>query len=188
MLSLTQLWLPIIASAIAVFFASSLIHMVLKYHNSDYRKTPNEDEVRAALKPVANAPGMYFVPHMLDMKETQKPENVQKFVEGPIAMMTVRPPGKPAMGASLAQWFVLNLFVSLIAAYLATKMVPLGASFLATCRPIAAVTFMSYAAGAISNGIWYGKPWPVVAKELLDAVIYATVAACVFAWLTPGAP
>ena len=183
--SVMQLWLPIVASAIGVFVASSIVHMVLKYHNTDYRRLPNEEEARATLRSSAAAPGMYFVPHMADMKEMQKPENVQKFVEGPIAMITIRPTGKPAMGAPLAQWFVLNVFVSVVAAYLASKMVPAGASFLAICRPVATVTFMSYAAGSISSGIWYGRTWPAVVKELVDAAIYAAVAACIFAWLWP---
>ena len=78
--SVMQLWLPIILSAIAVFIASSIVHMVIKWHNSDYHKLPNEEEVRACLKSSSSAPGMYFVPHMADMKEMAKPENVQKFV------------------------------------------------------------------------------------------------------------
>ena len=183
---MVQLWLPVIAAAIGVFVASSLVHMVFKWHNSDYRKLPNEDDARGALKSVAAAPGMYFIPHCPDMKEMQKPENIQKFVEGPVAMMTVRPAGKPAMGGPLAQWFVLSLFVSAIGGYVAFHMVPPSASFLAVCRPMAVVTFMAYAVGALSNGIWYGKPWNVVMKELLDAAIYAAVAACIFAWLWPA--
>ena len=49
MVSLTQLWVPIILSAVIVFLASSLIHMVFKWHNADYRRLPDEDAVRAAL-------------------------------------------------------------------------------------------------------------------------------------------
>ena len=33
-----SLWLPILLSAVYVFIASSLVHMVLKYHCSDYSK------------------------------------------------------------------------------------------------------------------------------------------------------
>jgi hypothetical protein len=186
MLSVWQVWLPILGSAIGVFVASSLVHMVLKCHNSDYRKLSNEDEARALLRPAT--PGMYFVPHCADMKELQKPENIQKFVEGPVAMITIRPSGKPSMGKPLMQWFLLNLFVSVIAGYVATKMVVPGASFLAVCRPISTITFMSYAAGSLSAGIWTGRSWPSVMKELGDAAIYAAVAACIFAWLWPGAP
>jgi len=184
MLSVSQVWLPILGSAFGVFVASSLVHMVLKWHNSDYRKLSNEDEARGLLR--AAAPGMYFVPYCADMKELQKPGNIQKFVDGPVAMITIRPSGKPSMGKPLVQWFLLNLFVAVIAGYVATKMVAPGASFLAVCRPVATLTFMSYAAGSLSSGIWAGRSWPSVAKEVADAAIYATVAACIFAWLWPG--
>jgi hypothetical protein len=187
MLSVMQLWLPIILSAIAVFIASSVVHMVIKWHNSDYRKLPNEDEVRACLKSASGAPGMYFVPHMGDMKEMRKPENVQKFVDGPIALITIRPPGAPKMGPQLTQWFILGLFVSAIAGYLASKTVPADASFLAVCRPVSIVAFMAYGVGALINGIWWGKSWSSVVKEVLDAIIYSAITACVFAALWPGA-
>ena len=36
MIGIMSLWLPIVLSAIIVFLASSVIHMVLKYHNADY--------------------------------------------------------------------------------------------------------------------------------------------------------
>jgi len=32
---LAALWLPIVLSAVIVFVASSILHMVLKYHQSD---------------------------------------------------------------------------------------------------------------------------------------------------------
>jgi H+/Cl- antiporter ClcA len=37
MIPLTALWLPILLSAVVVFFASFIMHMVLTYHKSDYR-------------------------------------------------------------------------------------------------------------------------------------------------------
>jgi hypothetical protein len=43
MIPLTALWLPIMVSAVIVFFASFIIHMVLTYHKSDYRKLSDED-------------------------------------------------------------------------------------------------------------------------------------------------
>ena len=46
MLTLASLWLPIVLAAVAVFVVSSLIHMVFRWHASDYRKLSNEDEVR----------------------------------------------------------------------------------------------------------------------------------------------
>ena len=185
--SVMQLWLPIILSAIAVFIASSIVHMVIKWHNSDYHKLPNEEEVRACLSATSKAPGMYFVPHMADMKEMAKPENVQKFVDGPIVLLTIRPPGPPKMAPQLIQWFFLGLFVSAVAGYLAAKTVPVGANFLAVCRPVSIVAFMAYGVGSLINGVWWGKPWSTVVKDLLDAIIYSVVTACVFAAMWPHA-
>lgn len=47
---LTALWLPIIVSAVGIFVASSLLHMAFKWHMSDYKKFPNEDDVRTAIR------------------------------------------------------------------------------------------------------------------------------------------
>ena len=55
MVSLMQLWLPILLSAVFVFIASALINMVLSFwHRADYHGFSNEDEVRAALRKVSS--------------------------------------------------------------------------------------------------------------------------------------
>ncbi len=43
MVGVTALWLPIVLSAVIVFFASFVIHMVLKYHWGDWTKLPSEE-------------------------------------------------------------------------------------------------------------------------------------------------
>ena len=78
MVTLAQLWAPILLSAFLVFIGSSLVHMVLKWHNSDYRKLSNEDEVRAAIRKGNPPPGQYIMPYCTDPKEQAKPENQQK--------------------------------------------------------------------------------------------------------------
>jgi hypothetical protein len=166
---------------------SSLVHMVFKWHNNEYRRLPNEEEARTALRSSAGSPGMYFVPHMSHHKEMQEPEMLKKFVDGPVAMITMRRAGPPTMGPALGQWFVLNLAVAALCAYLACRAVPAGASFLAVARYASLVTFAAYGVGAISSGIWMGKPWSAVFKELLDAFIYGLVTACVFGALWPAA-
>jgi len=45
MVPLAALWLPILLSAIIVFVASSVMHMLLPYHRSDYRQLPEEDRL-----------------------------------------------------------------------------------------------------------------------------------------------
>jgi hypothetical protein len=41
---------------------------------------------------------------------------VKKFTDGPVVGLTVRPNGPPGFGRNLAQWFLLCLFVSFVAA------------------------------------------------------------------------
>lgn len=186
MISLAQLWIPILVSAVGVFIASSLIHMVFKWHNSDYLKLPNEDAVRAAIGKPGPAPGQYLLVHCPDMKGMQKPEVQQKFKEGPVGFLVLMKPGMPNMGPMLGQWFALNLVVAFMVAYLAGRVLPAGTEGLAVCRLTATVAFMAYAVGSVSDGIWFGRPSRTVAKDLLDAAIYATVTAIAFAALWPN--
>ena len=50
MVSLTALWLPILVSSVVVFLASSVLHMVLKYHHKDYRKLPDEEALQTVMR------------------------------------------------------------------------------------------------------------------------------------------
>ena len=185
MVSLTQLLVPIALAAVLVFVASAVIHMVIKWHNADYRKLANEDAVRAAINASAATPGLYLMPYCTSGKDMQSPEMQQKFREGPIAFLAVRPSGIPSMGQPLALWFVLTVLVAAAVGYLASRTVPAGASFLAVGRVVGLTTFLAYACGGISNAIWYGKPWPSAIKEAADAFIYGLVTACAFGWLWP---
>ncbi len=185
MISLDQLWIPIVLSAVLVFAASSLIHMVFKWHNSDYHKLANEDEVRAVIRKANPAPGQYVMPYCADPKEMGKPEMVEKFKEGPDGFLVLMKPAAPSMGKPLALWFLLNVLISLAAGYLASRTVPEGASFLAVCRTVGIVTFLAYAGGSVSQAIWMGKQPSSAAKEVLDAFIYGLLSAVAFGWLWP---
>ncbi|MEO7810447.1 MAG: hypothetical protein ABIR73_00255 [Usitatibacter sp.] len=185
MVTLTQLWMPILLAAVLVFVASSLIHMVFKWHNPDYRKLGNEEEVRAALRATGAAPGQYMIPYCIGAEGAKDPVIQKKWQEGPIGFLMMRPAGMPSMGGTMAMWFAVTLLVALAAGYLASRTVPVGASFLAVCRVVGGATFLAYAFGGPINAIWGGKPWVSAAKEVLDAAIYATVSACAFAWLWP---
>ena len=57
MVPLTALWLPMLVSALFVFVASFVIHMVLPYHRGDYRKVQEESAVQDALRRFGIAPG-----------------------------------------------------------------------------------------------------------------------------------
>lgn len=185
MVSLGALLLPILLSAVLVFVVSSIIHMVLKYHASDYRQLPNEDAVRAAIRSGGAAPGQYVTPYVMDMKLMEKPEVKQKYTDGPVAVMYVRRPALPNMGSFLGQWFVYLLVVSLFVAYVASLALAAGTPYMTVFRLVGATAFLAYAAGAVPNAIWMGKPWSVTWKEMLDGLVYGLVTAGVFGWLWP---
>ncbi len=182
---LPTLWLPILLSAVAVFVASSLIHMVLKWHNSDYRVLPDEEGVRAALGKASPAPAQYVMPHCQDHKDMDKPEMKKKYEEGPVVFMTVFPNGAPAMGKLLVQWFLYALAVAFMAAYVASATLPVGAHYLRVFRVVGTVSFLTYVGGSVQSGIWMGKPWGSVVKDLADGLIYGLLSAGVFGWLWP---
>jgi hypothetical protein len=185
MVSLTQLWLPILLSAVFVFVVSSLIHMVFKWHNSDYRQLPNEDAVRAAFKGAGAEPGMYVIPHCKEMKDMGSPEMAAKFEEGPNGMVFLRPTGMPGIGKSLGQWFVLSLFVAFTVAYLAGMSLHSGAECMLVFRFTATATFLAYATGSVIMGIWMGQPWGAVIKDVFDGLLYALVTGGAFCWRWP---
>jgi hypothetical protein len=182
---LAALWQPIVLSAVLVFILSAIIHMVLKYHNSDYKRLPNEDAVRAALRSGNSSPGQYIFPHADDMKQMGSPEMQQKFIEGPVGVLYLKRPGPPTMGPALAQWFLFNLWVSLLVAYVAARTIPPGTEYLDVFCTVGVVTFLAYAAGVLPASIWMGKPWAVTAKEMFDGLLYALVTAGTFGWLWP---
>jgi len=187
MITLTQLWLTILLGAVFVFIASSLVHMVFRWHKTDYGKLPNEDEVRAVVRKGAGTPGQYMFPHCAGPKEAQAPEMQQKFTEGPVGVLRVLPNGAPAMGKLLGQWFALNLVVSFLIAYIAAHTLAPGAAPMHVLRVTASIGFLAYAVGSVGDGIWMGKPWAAVGKDLLDALIYGFAGGAAFAWLWPAA-
>jgi len=186
-IALPSLWLPILLSAVCVFAASSFIHMVVKWHASDYQPLPNEEEVRAAIRKGSPAPGQYVLPHCGDMKDLAKPEVQQKFVDGPVAMLMVSPNGLPAMGSALAKWFLFALLVAFMAAYIASRSLVPGTHYLQVFRLVSVVSFLAYGFGGIPNAIWMGKPWSTVAKDLADSLLYGLLSGGVFGWLWPHA-
>jgi hypothetical protein len=185
MVSLGSLWLAILLSSVLVFIVSAIVHMVLKYHNKDYTRLPNEDAVRAAIRSGNPLPAQYIIPYCAEMKQMENPEMKQKYTEGPVAVINLMRPGVPRMGKYLVQWFLFSLVVSFFIAYITAHAIPSGAKYLEVFRIVGAVGFLAYAAGQVPAAIWMGKPWRVAWKEVFDGLLYGLVTAGTFGWLWP---
>ncbi len=185
MVPIVSLWLPILLSAVIVFLASSLLHMVLPFHRSDFRKLGSEDEVMAALRRFNIPPGDYLVPCAGTPKEMGAPGFVDKMKKGPVAMMTVMQSGAPSMAGPLAQWFVYCLVVGIFAAYIAGRALGPGAHYLAAFRFAGATAFIGYSLALWQNTIWWKRNWITTVKANVDGLIYGLLTGGVFGWLWP---
>jgi len=184
MMFLSVLWLPIVLSAVIVFVASSVLHMVLKYHQSDCYQLPNEEQALAALRSAGVKPGYYHFPYTTH-KEMRSPAVMEKFKQGPVGILTVLPSGPPAMGKYLGSWFAYCIVVAFFTAYVTFHSIPPGANYLFVFRVAGAVAFMSYGLGPLVNSIWKGQPWSMTIKEVIDGLIYGLLTAGTFGWLWP---
>jgi hypothetical protein len=183
-----ELLLPAALSAVLVFIASSLIHIVLKLHNVDYHKLSNEDEVRAAINRGSPQPAMYTIPHCAGGKQAAMPDMQRKFEEGPVAVLSVRPKGGMKLGPFLGAWFAYTFVVSLLAGYVAHAALGPGAPYLAVFQLVGAAAWLAHSWSMPTESIWMGKPWGVTLRHMVDGLIYAALTAGTFAWLWPEGP
>ena len=186
MVTLSSLWLPIVVSAVAVFIVSSIVHMALGYHRSDFARLPKEGEVLAALRAAGLKRGAYMFPFCESMKDMGSAEVKARYEQGPVGMLTILPNGMPAMPKFLAQWFVFTLVIGVFAGYLASRTLAPGADYLQVFRIVGSSAFLGYAGAHAADPIWRGARWSTTFKNLFDGLLYGLVTAGVFGWLWPA--
>ena len=130
MVSLTALWLPIVLAAVAVFIASSIMHMVFKYHSSEFQQLPDEGAILDAMRSAKIGRGFYSFPYAGGMKEMGTPNMTEKYTRGPVGTMNINPSGPPAMGKPLTLWFLYSIVVGIFAGYLASRTLGPGTHYL----------------------------------------------------------
>ena len=184
MVLLASLWLPIVLSAVIVFIASSIMHMVLPYHKRDYSQLPNEDAVRATLRAANLKRGLYVMPYCTH-QNMKSPETMAKYKEGPVGFITILPSGPPSLPKFLIQWFIYCLVIGFFVAYLAAHTIAPGTNYLEVFRVVGTAAFLAYGLGLVTNGIWKGQLWSNTFKEIFDGLVYALLTAGTFGWLWP---
>lgn len=185
MVSLADLWLPILVSPVFVFLASAILNMALPWHRADFGKVPDEDKVMAALRAFAIPTGDYRVPCPGAMGDLKSPEFLDRMTTGPVMLITVVPPGPPALGAQLGQWFVYCVVVSVFAAYVAGRALGPGDTYLHVFRFAGTTAFVGYSLALWQNTIWHGRHWVATLKSTIDGLIYGLLTAGTFGWLWP---
>lgn len=185
MVPIPSLWLPIVLSAVFVFFASWAVHMLLPWHKGDYRKLSAEDDVADALRKFAIPPGDYMLPCGAGPESMKDPKFLEKFRQGPVLTMTVMQSGSMNIGPSLAQWLGFCLVVSLFAAYVVSRALGPGDSYPHVFRFAGVTAFSGYALAQWQESIWHQRAWGTTVRNTLDGLLYGLITAGTFGWLWP---
>ena len=185
MVPLTSLWLPVLLSAVLVFVASTIIHTVLGYHRADFRKLPDEEAFRAAVRPLKLAPGDYMVPCAESMKAMSDPAFIAKRVDGPVGVFTLMPAGKPNLAPALLQWFLYCILIAVFAGYVASRALGPGEPYLRVFQMAGTTAFVGFGLGLWHDSIWYKKSWAATMRSTFDGLIYGMLTAGCFGWLWP---
>ncbi|MBK9385613.1 MAG: hypothetical protein IPN34_12450 [Planctomycetes bacterium] len=185
MVTLAQLWLPILLGGVAVFFASFVLRCIVQHHKTDFQAIPDEAAAMEALRKAGVSSGQYQFPHCKDSKSMNDPAWQARWKQGPSGSLVVWPAGEMKMGRSMMQSTLFNIFGSFMAAYLATMVLAPGADRWLVLRFISTIGFLVYGGALVWGPIWKGDSWVVLAKELFDALVYGLVTGAVFVLLWP---
>jgi hypothetical protein len=180
-MSIADLWLPILVSAIIVFVVSARVWMVLPWHRSDFRKLPEEEPLRGIMQGLGA--GCYTVPFCTDPAELKDETVQQKYIEGPLAFITIGQNGLPRMGPKLAASFGYYVAVGIACAYMVSRTLSAGTPYLEVFRIAGTTAFLAYGIAYVQDSIWFSRPWSLTAKNVLDALIYALLTGGAFGWL-----
>lgn len=185
MVTLGMLWLPIVISAVVVFFGSFVMWMVLPHHKADWHRLPDEGGLAEAIRKQKAGPGQYRIPFCADAKDMKDPAFLKKMEDGPVGTLILQPAGTPRMGGSLIQSFIYNVLVAIVVAYLTGRTLEAGAHYLQVFRVAGTAATLAYVGALFYPSIWMGKPWAVTLRDAIDGVIYGLLTAGIFGWLWP---
>jgi hypothetical protein len=185
MVPVMSLWVPILLSAVIVFLASSLFHMVLPFHKNDLRRFPNEDAALDAFRRLNVPPGDYGAPLANSMAALKDPAFVDRLKKGPLVFATIAPGSSPSMGKSLTLWFLYLVVVSIFAAYIAGRALAPGAHYLEVFRFAGCTAFLGYSMALAQQSIWWRRNWGTTIRSMIDGLVYGLLTAGTFGWLWP---
>jgi hypothetical protein len=172
-LEVWDLWLPILLAGLAVHIASTIAWTALPHHKPEWLPLPEEVKSLQALKALGLKPGQYVSPHQGTTDESKKIG-----VQG----MFIFWEKVPSMGQNIVLTLLYFLFISFTLGYLASIALPVGAEFKQVFRFVGTAGFLAYCGAINPHAIWFRRK---VAMEYLDGVVFALVAAAVFAYFWP---
>jgi hypothetical protein len=186
MVDLASLWLPIIVSAVVIFFASFLAWTVLPHHKTEWKNLPDEDGFFKALADLGVKPGQFMFPHCGGGGGHKDPEFQKKWEAGPWGSVCLwaKPPN---FARNLILVFIFYLVVGLFVGYLGRLALPADPDFRMVFRFTGTAAVMAYTLGSIPHSIFFGATAHSFWSNLIDGIVYGLLTGVVFALLWPSA-
>lgn len=183
MVTVAQLWLPILVSGAVIFIASALMWMIFPHHKKDILFLPKDSPIPGQTR--ALKPGVYMFPACGDHAEMKTEEFKKRFNEGPWGVITVFA-SKPSMGRNMILGFIVYLVISAFVAYVTGLARAPGAEFIEVMRVAGATALGIYCLGWMPTAIWFGTPLRGWLTSLVDCIVYGLLTGVIFAWLWPS--
>ena len=182
---LAALWLPILASAAAVWFTSALFWMAVGHHNKDYGHLADEAGFIAEMKKRNIAPGNYAFPNCADHSRMKDPAIQELMKSGPMGFITfLRTP--MSMGRNMISSFLVYLAISIAIAYLGWSTLPhTGLDMRHGFKVLITAGILGYSFAHVPNGIWFGQSTRAMVLCVLDGIVYGLVTGVIFCFLWP---
>jgi hypothetical protein len=193
---LTHLWLPIVASAAAVWIASFLAWMVVGHHKNDWKEVPNEQEFIDTIKRMGIPAGSYGFPEFRKCEGLSKEQKKAKWEEmqkSPMGLLRVW--GPISMGKNMLLTLLVYLAVSVLVGYLGWNTLlhggmPVGElsarpDFAKVMQVLGTAGILAYCFAGLPNDIWFQKSGRQVLTNLIDGVVFGLITGAVFGWLWP---
>lgn len=176
---LSELWMPILLSAVFVWIASGIIHMALPVHKNDYKALPNEEKAMAGLE--GTPAGSYMFP-FCTMEQMKDPAVMERINKGPTGVVTVWG-GAVNMGRNLQMTLLSYILIGVFVAYVCWHTKSSMDSYLDVFRIAGTTAFMVHGLGHIGHAIWFKMPgsWGYV----IGGAVYGLLTGGTFGWLMP---
>jgi hypothetical protein len=181
---IAALWIPIIASAAAIWFASFLIWAVLPIHRKDFDRLPDEDAFVQAIRDLGLTPGNYIFPHAASRAQEKDPAYIQRMKEGHVGLLSLW--GRVNMGRNMLLSFLAYLAASFLIAYLGWVALQPGADFMHVFRVLGTAGVLAHGFGFIAHDVWFGAYGRSILLKFVDGIIYGLLTGLIFAALWPA--
>ena len=181
---IVNLWIPILATTLALWLLSTIFWTVLPHHENDCAKLPDEDQLMNAIRDANIPAGRYMFPFLRhqDMKESAMIEKYKQGPRGTIVLWDL-----PNMARNIGLTILYFFLVTVVMAYIAWEALSKSAvhpDFMRVFQIVGAIGLLVYCSSGQLHAIWFPRR---MRMDFLDGIAYGVASGLMFAILWPAA-